>query len=157
MYKTFYLALVYNYINYVQDGIDSSMTRSVNLIMDVDCTCKNLLECIYNLSSSEIDVLVVLLRSKEPITLEILSKQMKKDKGTIFRSLQKLISIGFCVKESRNLTGGGQYHIYRAASVDMIEKVMQHRLREIQKSLTVLMKRFKEDIRQMIGGDKDEF
>jgi predicted transcriptional regulator len=118
--------------------------------MDTDCTCKNLLECLYNLSSSDLDILVALLRSKEPLTLEIISKQLKKDKGTIFRSLQKLVSIGFCVKESRNLRSGGQYHTYRATSIDIIESATEHRLKEIQKSLSRLIKRFKEDIQQMI-------
>jgi predicted transcriptional regulator len=124
--------------------------NSINLFMDTDCTCRNLLECIYNLSSSDIDILILLLRSEEPLTLEILSKQMRKDKGTVFRSLQKLVSIGFCVKENRNLRGGGQYHVYHAASIDLIEKATEHRLKEIQKSLSKLIRRFKEDIQQMI-------
>jgi predicted transcriptional regulator len=124
--------------------------RSINLFMDTDCTCKNLLECLYNLSPSDLDILVTLLRSKEPLTLEIISKQLGKDKGTIFRSLQKLVSISFCVKESRNLRNGGQYHTYRATSIDIIERTTEYRLKEIQKSLSTLLKRFKEDIQQMI-------
>jgi predicted transcriptional regulator len=124
--------------------------RSINLFMDTDCTCKNLLECLYNLSPSDLDILVTLLRSKEPLTLEIISKQLGKDKGTIFRSLQKLVSISFCVKESRNLRNGGQYHTYRATSIDIIERATEYRLKEIQKSLSTLLKRFKEDIQQMI-------
>jgi predicted transcriptional regulator len=124
--------------------------RSINLFMDTDCTCKNLLECLYNLSPSDLDILVTLLRSKEPFTLEIISKQLGKDKGTIFRSLQKLVSISFCVKESRNLRNGGQYHTYRATSIDIIERATEYRLKEIQKSLSTLLKRFKEDIQQMI-------
>lgn len=124
--------------------------RSINLFLDTDCTCTNLLECLYNLSPSDLDILIALLRSKEPLTLETISKHMGKDKGTIFRSLQKLVSIGFCVKESRNLRSGGQYHTYRAVSIDLIEKTTEHRLKEIQKSLSGLMKRFKEDIQQMI-------
>jgi predicted transcriptional regulator len=118
--------------------------------MDTDCTCKNLLECLYNLSNSDLDILVILLRTKEPLTLEIISKRLGKDKGTIFRSLQKLVSIGFCVKESRNLRNGGQYHTYRATSIDIIERATEHRLKEIQKSLSRLLKRFKGDIQQMI-------
>src|SRR5918995_5491503 len=124
--------------------------RSINLFMDTDCTCKNLLECLFNLSSSDLDILVILLRSKEPLTLEVISRQLRKDKGTIFRSLQKLVSIGFCVKESRNLRNGGQYHTYRATSIDIIERATEYRLKEIQKSLSTLLKRFKEDIEQMI-------
>ena len=123
--------------------------RSINLFIDIG-PCKNLLECLYNLSSSDLDILVALLRSKEPLTLEIISKQLKKDKGTIFQSLQKLVSIGFCVKESRNLRSGGQYHTYRATSIDIIESATEHRLKEIQKSLSRLIKRFKGDIQQII-------
>ena len=108
-----------------------------------------MLECLYNLSASDLDILVTLLKSKEPLTLEIISKQLRRDKGTIFRSLQKLVSIGFCVKESRNLRSGGQYHTYRATSIDIIENT-EHRLKEIQKSLSRLIKRFKDDIQQMI-------
>ena len=124
--------------------------RSINLLLDTDCTCKNLLQCLYDLSSSDLDILIRLLRSKEPLTLETISKQMGRDKGTIFRSLQKLVSIGFCVKESRNLRSGGQYHTYRSPSIDTIEKTTEHRLKEIQRSLSGLMRRFKEDIQQVI-------
>lgn len=124
--------------------------RSINLFMDTDCTCKNLLECLYNLSPSDLDILVALFRSKEPLTLEVISRQLRKDKGTIFRSLQKLVSIGFSVKESRNLRNGGQYHTYRATSIDRMERVTELRLKEIQKSLSRLIKRFKEDIQQLI-------
>jgi predicted transcriptional regulator len=54
-----------------------------------------------------------------------------------------------CEREQKS-RGGGQYHVYHAASIDLIEKATEHRLKEIQKSLSKLIRRFKEDIQQMI-------
>jgi predicted transcriptional regulator len=82
--------------------------------------------------------------------LESLSSRIKRDKGTVFRSLQKLVRLDLCTKESRTLKGGGYYHVYNAAEVNRIEKNTKQKIREIQKSLNIIMKKFRSNIEEMI-------
>jgi predicted transcriptional regulator len=96
----------------------------------------------------------VLLRYKKKeedgFTLGSLAKKMNKDKGTVFRSLQKLVSLGFCTKHTRIMKGGGYYHVYRAADITTIEDNVDYRIREIEASLNRIRKKFREDIKKMV-------
>jgi len=94
-------------------------------------------------------LLALLLRDGKPRTLDELADLMDRDRGTIFRSLQKLVSIGFCTKQSVNLKEGGYKHLYNSVSAEQIEKNAENRIGQIQTSLTRLMKKFRYDIRSM--------
>lgn len=122
---------------------------SFSVIVTDNATCKDLLSCMYDLSSSEMALLAMLLRKESPQTLDELADYMDRDRGTIFRSLQKLVSLGFCKKQTVNLKEGGYKHLYSAASVEQIERNAEHRVKEIQSSLNRLMKKFRQDIRNM--------
>lgn len=123
------------------------------IVMD-NATCKDLLSCLYDLSSSDIALLAILLRKSTPQTLDDLADSMDRDRGTIFRSLQKMVSLGFCTKQTANLKEGGYKHLYNAASIEHIERNAEHRVKEIQSSLTRLMKKFSQDIRNMATSEK---
>jgi predicted transcriptional regulator len=68
----------------------------------------------------------------------------------VFRSLQKLVSLDLCTKESKTLKGGGYYHLYNAVDIDTIEKNIEQRIREIQRSLNRIIKKFRNDIEKKI-------
>ncbi|MFZ0511083.1 MAG: hypothetical protein WAM14_05720 [Candidatus Nitrosopolaris sp.] len=87
---------------------------------------------------------------EEGFTLESLAKQTNKDKGTVFRSLQKLVVLDFCSKHTKILKEGGYYHVYRAVDINRIEKSVDYRIREVQQSLNRIRKRFREDIKRMV-------
>jgi predicted transcriptional regulator len=120
------------------------------MLTQFDYSCEDVFACLYNLSTSEINLLSILLKSKEPLTLESLSNRTKRDKGTVFRSLQKLVSLDLCTKESRTLKGGGYYHLYNAVDINNIEKNTEHKVKEIQASLNRIMKGFRSGIEEMI-------
>jgi predicted transcriptional regulator len=120
------------------------------MLTRIDSSCEDIFACLYNLSTSEINLLTILLKSKESLTLEDLTNKISKDKGTVFRSLQKLVSLDLCTKESRTLKGGGYYHVYSALDIDIIEKNTELRIREIQKSLNKIMRKFRSNIEEMI-------
>jgi predicted transcriptional regulator len=122
---------------------------SLNVLTGVNASCKDLFTCLYDLSASDITMLTALLRENKPKTLDELAKIVDRDRGTAFRTLQKLVSIGFCIKETMTLKEGGYYHLYRPARVDDIEKRTEQRVREIQQSLDLLIKKFRQDIKQM--------
>ncbi|HET7345133.1 MAG TPA: helix-turn-helix domain-containing protein [Nitrososphaeraceae archaeon] len=128
----------------------SRPSNSINMLTQVDSSCEDIFACLYNLSTSEINLLTILLKSKKPLTLEELSNKISRDKGTVFRSLQKLVSLDLCTKESKTLKGGGYYHLYSAVDIDTIEKNIELRIREIQRSLNRIVKKFRNDIEKKI-------
>ncbi len=79
--------------------------------------------------------------------MEILGKQVNRDKGTVFRSLQKLVGLGFSTKHARTLKQGGYYHVYAAADINTIEKNVDQRIMEIESSLNRIKRKFKADIK----------
>lgn len=127
---------------------------SLNLIITANATCKDLLSCLYDLSSSDMALLALLLRRAKPQTLDDLADYMGRDRGTVFRSLQKLVSLGFCTKQTVNLKEGGYKHLYNAAGIEQIENSAEHRVKEIQSSLNRLMKKFSQDIRNMAASEQ---
>jgi len=103
------------------------------------------------LSCSDIQVLAILLRAKDQngLTLEYLRRHVNRDKGTVFRSLQKLVGLGFSTKHKRTLNQGGYYHVYAAADVNTIEKNVNQRITEIQSSLNRIKRKFRTDIEKI--------
>jgi predicted transcriptional regulator len=128
----------------------SRPSNSINMLTQIDSSCEDIFACLDNLSTSEINLLTILLKSKKPLTLEVLSNKISRDKGTVFRSLQKLVSLDLCTKESKTLKGGGYYHLYNAVDIDIIEKNIEQRIREIQRSLNRIIKKFRNDIEKKI-------
>jgi len=122
---------------------------SLSIITANNATCKDLLSCLYDLSSSDMTILALLLREGKPKTLDELANSMDRDRGTVFRSLQKLVSLGFCTKQTVNLKEGGYKHLYNTAGIEQIERNAEQRIEEIQSSLGRLMKKFRQDIRSM--------
>jgi predicted transcriptional regulator len=122
---------------------------SLSIITASNATCKDLLSCLYDLSSSDMALLAILLKEGKPRTLDELADSMDRDRGTIFRSLQRLVSLGFCTKQTVNLKEGGYRHLYSTTGVESIERNAEQRIEEIQSSLTRLMKKFRQDIRNM--------
>jgi predicted transcriptional regulator len=126
-------------------------TSSISILTHLDSSCEDLFACLYNLSSSDLNLLRILLKhAQEGFTLESLAKQTNKDKATVFRSMQKLVVLGFCTKHVKVLKEGGYYHIYKAVDINTIEKSVDYRIREVQQSLNRIRKRFREDIKRMV-------
>lgn len=127
-------------------------TSSISILTHLDSSCEDLFACLYNLSSSDLNLLRILLKynTQEGFTLESLAKQTNKDKGTVFRSLQKLVVLDFCSKHTKILKEGGYYHVYKAVDINKIEKSVDYRIREVQQSLNRIRKRFREDIKRMV-------
>ena len=122
---------------------------SFNILTSMNASCKDLFTCMHDLSPSDVNMLGILLRQNQPKTLDELATISNRDKGTAFRTLQKLVSLGFCTKEIMTLKEGGYYHLYSVSSIDAIERITEQRVREIQRALDLLMTKFRHDIKQM--------
>ena len=79
---------------------------SIRLLTRADCSCSDVFSCLFCLSPPEIDLLNILLKSNKELTLENLSDRLRRNKGTVFRALQKLVSLNLCDKGAKTREQG---------------------------------------------------
>jgi predicted transcriptional regulator len=127
----------------------SASSIPISTLTRMNSTLKDLFLYIYDLSTLETDLLITLVKGRKTMTLEQLAKQADRDKSTVFRSLQKLVTIGIISKETRTLKEGGYSHIYRAIPIEMFKLETEKRVRELETSLNRLMKKFENDLERM--------
>ena len=92
-------------------------SSSVSSITRMNSSIKDFFTILYDLSPLELELLFVLISKNEPVSLEILAKELDRDKTTIFRSLQKMVNLRICEKDTKTLKEGGWYHVYKAMDV----------------------------------------
>ena len=126
---------------------------SVNTLTRMNATVKDLFIQLYDLSQPELDILFMLIsrEKEEPITLDEVSKEMDRDRSTTFRSLQKLVTLGLLVKETKTIKDGGYFHVYSAVDRETFKRETERRVKELQKSLDRLLKKFESDMQQAIS------
>lgn len=112
-------------------------------------TLKDLFVSLYDLSPLELDLLLVLIKATKPLTLDEVAHRVERDRTTVFRSLQKLVSSGLCRKEERSLREGGLYHVYAAPDVEEIKNDLEARIRNIQSGLDLVLKRLGKELEAM--------
>lgn len=129
----------------------STSSPSIATLTRVNSTVKDLFVYLYNLSTLETDlILLLMLNSKNPMTLEQVSNQLNRDKSTVFRSLQKLVSLGIVTKETRTIKEGGYYHIYNVIDTESFKIETEKRVRELERGLHRILKKFEEDLEKMM-------
>jgi len=87
-------------------------------------SCNDALQCIFELNKLDFEVYRILKQVKES-RADSLAKKMKKERSTIYRSLQKLTSCGLCIKKTKTIESGGYYHIYLCADSTDIKSKME--------------------------------
>ena len=92
-----------------------------------------------------------MIKEAKPLTLEELSNKADRDKSTVFRSVQKLVSARICVKETKTMREGGYYHVYSAVDMITFKAETQMRVNDLQKSLDRLMRKFESDMHSAIS------
>jgi predicted transcriptional regulator len=126
---------------------------SVNTLTRMNATVKDLFIQVYDLSPPELDILFMLIsrEKEEPMTLDEVSKEMDRDRSTTFRSLQKLVSLGLVVKDTKTIKDGGYFHVYSAVDRETFKRETERRVKELQKSLDRLLKKFESDMQKAIS------
>jgi predicted transcriptional regulator len=126
---------------------------SINTLTRMNATIKDLFIQLYDLSPLDLDILFMLIGKKndEPMTLDEVSKEVDRDKSTTFRSLQKLVILGLCVKETKTIKDGGYYHEYSVVDMETFKIETERRVKELQRSLDRLLKKFESDMQQAIS------
>lgn len=127
---------------------------SVNTLTRMNATIKDLFIQLYDLSPLDLDILFMLISKKnddEPMTLDEVSKETDRDRSTTFRSLQKLVSLGLCVKETKTIKEGGYFHVYSVVDMETFKKETERKVKDLQKSLDRLLKKFETDMQTAIS------
>jgi predicted transcriptional regulator len=131
-------------------SMTSSSSISVSSITRMSATVKDLFVYLYDLSPLELDLLLILNRINEPLTLDEISKEADRDRTTVFRSLQKLVKAGICNKETKTIKDGGYYHIYSPIDIETFKLETQKRVNELKEGLDRILKKFEQDMNKAI-------
>ena len=123
----------------------------IKTITRMNSTIKDLFIYMYDLSPLELDLLFILIKNKKSMTLEELAKKVDRDKSTVFRSLQKLVDLGICNKETKTLKEGGYYHAYSGIDIESFKLETEKRVKELEDSFHRLLKKFEEDLGNAIS------
>jgi predicted transcriptional regulator len=121
-------------------------TASIASITRMNATLKDLIMSLYDLSPLEFDLLFALIARKKATPLDVLSKEVNRDKTTVFRCLQKLVNLRICEKETKTLKEGGWYHVYSAIDVAAFKMETEKRVKEIKESFDGLLSKFEADL-----------
>ena len=121
--------------------------ESINLLTKKGASCTDLLTCLYNLKSSDLEVLLAVAKN-ENVTLDQIAKIVQKDRSSVHRCLSKLVSINLVTKQSKSIKGGGYYHTYAMLDPETIKKHALERVKEITESLKALVDSFELDLQK---------
>jgi predicted transcriptional regulator len=120
---------------------------SLQLLTRKNASCNELLCTIYNLNPVDLEIFYQLAGGK-PANLDEIAQNIKRDRSTIHRSLQKLVSNQLCYKETRALKDGGYYHLYSATELSKIREKAEVRVKEITASFDKMLRNFESDVRR---------
>jgi len=120
---------------------------SLQILTKKNASCNDLLCAVYNLNPVDLEIFY-LLAGGESASLDELSQKMKRDRSTLHRSLQKLVSNQLCYKETKTIKDGGYFHVYSAMEIPKIKAQAQQRVEEITASLGKMLRNFESDIRK---------
>jgi len=127
---------------------------SVNTLTRVNATIKDLFIQLYDLSPLDLDILFMLISKKnyeKPMTLDQISKETDRDRSTTFRSLQKLVTLGLLIKETKTIKEGGYFHVYSVVDMETFRAETERRVKDLQSSLDRLLKKFEGEMQKAIS------
>ena len=130
-------------------------TASIASITRMNATIEDLIMSLYDLSPLEFDLLFALIARKKATPLDVLSKEVNRDKTTVFRCLQKLVNLRICEKETKTLKEGGWYHVYSAIDVAAFKMETEKRVKEIKESFDGLLSKFEADLNKTLNSIYD--
>jgi predicted transcriptional regulator len=125
---------------------------SLQLIAQKNATCADLLTCLYNLKTTDLEVLLQVAKNPNT-TLDNIAKTLQHDRSSIHRILAKLVSANLVTKQSKSLKGGGYYHAYKMVEPATIKKHARTRVKEITESLNQLVDSFESDLNKHLNAN----
>ena len=112
---------------------------SFNQILDESATCRDIFEYFFDLSPSDINVLY-LLETGKPETVDDIALRLKRDRTTVFRSLQRLVRSELVSKRKQCMEKGGYYYSYLRLNPEKIIDLVNKKEKEFHRVLQCLLK-----------------
>ena len=109
------------------------------LSLNQNICCDDVIQCIFNLNSQDLNVYKTLKKTDE-LRVDELAKQLKKERSTVYRSLQKLTCAGLVTKKTKNIVKGGYYHTYHSNSNFKAKETLENRIDEWYKKMKKTIK-----------------
>jgi predicted transcriptional regulator len=107
-------------------------------------TCHDLVQCAFSLGEFEVEVYYKLIESG-PLRADELAMKIGKDRSTVYRALQKLMTCGMVYRETKSIERGGYYHVYRAISKDMLRTRLEKCVDDWYTHMQDVLHKFTED------------
>ena len=101
--------------------------------------CNDVIQCIFDLNDLDIKTYKKLKEIGESRADE-LAKKIKKERSTVYRSLQKLTCSDLCTKETKTIEGGGYYHTYKCNDNKKIKEKIRNCIDEWYERMKVTIK-----------------
>ena len=113
--------------------------------LDQKLCCNDLIQCIFDLNKLDIQIYKEMQKTKE-VRPQTLVKKLKKERSTIYRSLQKLTCAGLCTKNTKTIESGGYYYIYKCKNPLDIQKHLDVCIDDWYKKMKKTIKKLKNEI-----------
>lgn len=108
-------------------------------------TCRDIVQCAFSLNDFEVEVYKAAYKHG-PIRADELADKMGKDRSTVYRALQRLLSCGMCFRETRSLDKGGYYHVYKSISKEELRAKLERCVEEWTTRMRDALERFDEHL-----------
>lgn len=89
-------------------------------ILSGDASCRDIVKCLFGLTDFEL-VIYKRLVKQGPQKADDIAPVLRRDRSTVYRGLQKLISSGLAFRDTKSIERGGYYHVYSAVSPEMLK------------------------------------
>lgn len=108
--------------------------------------CDDVLECTFDLNKTDVKVYRK-LNEMDTSRVEDLVYKLNKDRSTVYRSLQKLVSCGVCVKETKTIEKGGYYHVYSCNDIKKVKEKMKKCIDDWYQHMKDVITHFEKEMR----------
>jgi predicted transcriptional regulator len=106
-------------------------------------TCQDLVQCAFSLNEFEVMVYNKLVLSG-PMRADDLADLMDRDRSTVYRALQKMMTCGMTFRETKSIERGGYYHVYRAIDREELKHKLEHCVEDWYSRMQGILSRFTE-------------
>ena len=108
-------------------------------------SCTDVLQCVFELNKLDFNIYKTLKIVGEA-RADVLANKMKRERSTVYRSLQKLTSCGLCMKKTKTIESGGYYHLYSCSDSKQVKKEIESCIDEWYKQMKKTLKDFEEEL-----------
>jgi predicted transcriptional regulator len=106
-------------------------------------TCHDLVQCAFSLAEFEVAVYYQLSQTG-PLRADELAAKMGKDRSTVYRSLQKLMTCGMVYRETKSIERGGYFHLYKAIGKELLRERLERCVNDWYSHMQEVLSRFGE-------------